>query len=211
MESIKKLLRELENHPTHDKKLYSKNKYKDFRRHKYTEEDNYDEDIRYKRKDKHYPIWEKDAEEVNEYEEEYDSDNFTDRICEKLETLKEEHPEVFCILKVELFKLLHGPHFTKDLVEEALEAVTAKYGHRNKIKWTVEESEQIANKFGIHYELNNKYDWYYAINLMYLLYSEVLPDDLQTYVKLAYCWINDKSLPEGKPFIHYHHHIKYSK
>ena len=30
-------------------------------------------------------------------------------------------------------------------------------------------------------------------------------------IEQAYFWINDKSLPEGKPFIHYHHHIKYSK
>lgn len=138
-------------------------------------------------------------EELRDLEEE---------VWEYIETLKKEDPELFCLLKCDLWKALKGPHFDEEFAEEAVEELCEEHGKR-EARWKCDEAKQIAEKFGIKFGENfNKHDWFYALNLMYLLFSQVMQDNLQSYAKCAHAWLNDKCIPEGKSFWHYHRFLK---
>ena len=163
---------------------YGRNRYGRMRGSRFSEEEDEDEE---------YP------QELKELEEE---------VWDYIEELKKEDPELFCLMKCDLWKALKGPHFDEEFAEEAVEDLCEEFGKREP-RWKCDEAKQIAEKFGIKFgEDFNKHDWYYALNLMYLLFSQVMQDNLQSYAKCAHAWLNDKSIPEGKSFWHYHRFLK---
>lgn len=138
-------------------------------------------------------------EELKDLEEE---------VWEYIEEIKKEDPELFCMLKCDLWKAIKGPHFDEDYVEDALEEVAEHFGKREP-RWKCEEAKQIAEKFGVKFgEEFNKHDWTYALNLMYFLFSSVLQDNLQSYAKCAHAWLKDECIPDGKAFWHFHRFLK---
>ena len=189
MEKIKRLLEEME-----------RNK-RSRRGNRYDKEDRYTPGI-YRRR----MGFRRDDEDEDELPEELR--DLEEEVWEYIETLKKEDPELFCLLKCDLWKALKGPHFDEEFAEEAVEELCEEHGKREP-RWKCDEAKQIAEKFGIKFGENfNKHDWFYALNLMYLLFSQVMQDNLQSYAKCAHAWLNDKCIPEGKSFWHYHRFLK---
>ena len=55
-----------------------------------------------------------------------------DKFIDAMESLKEECPEMYHIIKFKLYEMINGPHFTKDLCEEALECIMEDYKELSK-------------------------------------------------------------------------------
>lgn len=125
-----------------------------------------------------------------------------------MESLKEECPEMYHIIKFKFYEMINGPHFTKDLCEEALECVIEDYKVK-EAEFEYEESKQVAKKFGVEFEDFNEHDWHYALNICYHLFKDLCKDDIQMCAKLTYLWLRDKAIPEGKAFYHYMKHLKH--
>lgn len=128
-------------------------------------------------------------------------------VWEYIEEIKHEDPELFCMLKCDLWKAIKGPHFDEEYCEDALEEIAKCYGKR-EIKFDHEEAEDLAEKFGIDFKEFNESDWCYALNLIHFMFCQILRDDLESYIRIAYNWITDKSIPEGKSFWHFHRFVK---
>lgn len=54
--------------------------------------------------------------------------------------------------------------------------------------------------FNTHY---NRYDFAYVMNMMYSDYYGTVPDDAETYFRMAKAFIEDKDAPEGKAWKYY--------
>lgn len=104
--------------------------------------------------------------------------------------------------------MINGPHFTKDLCEEALECIIEDYKVK-EAEFQYDEAKQVAKKFGVEFEDFNEYDWHYALNICYHLFKDICKDDIQMCAKLTYLWLCDKAIPEGKAFYHYMKHLKH--
>lgn len=157
----------------------------------------------YKYKHKRSRLFEDDEDDDSELFE-----GLEDKFIDTMESLKEECPEMYHIIKFKLYEMINGPHFTKDLCEEALECVIEDYKVK-EAEFEYEESKQVAKKFGVEFEDFNEYDWHYALNICYHLFKDICKDDIQMCAKLTYLWLCDKAIPEGKAFYHYMKHLKH--
>lgn len=161
------------------------------------------DDEEHKYKHKRSRVFEDDEDDDSELFEDLE-----DKFIDAMESLKEECPEMYHIIKFKLYEMINGPHFTKDLCEEALECVMEDYKAK-EAEFEYEESKQVAKKFGVEFEDFNEHDWHYALNICYHLFKDLCKDDIQMCAKLTYLWLRDKAIPEGKAFYHYMKHLKH--
>ena len=161
------------------------------------------DDEEYKYKHKRSRLFEDDEDDDSELFEDLE-----DKFIDTMESLKEECPEMYHIIKFKLYEMINGPHFTKDLCEEALECIMEDYKAK-EAEFEYEESKQVAKKFGVEFEDFNEHDWHYALNICYHLFKDLCKDDIQMCAKLTYLWLRDKAIPEGKAFYHYMKHLKH--
>lgn len=80
------------------------------------------DDEEYKYKHKRSRLFEDDGDDDSELFEDLE-----DKFIDAMESLKEKCPEMYHIIKFKLYEMINGPHFTKDLCEEALECVIEDY------------------------------------------------------------------------------------
>lgn len=69
--------------------------------------------------------------------------------------------------------------------------------------WTIEETDSVAKQHNISYVNFNRYDWNYALNMIYSDYYGAVPNDVTMYVRLANKFLNDKDGKEGKALNYY--------
>lgn len=149
-----------------------------------------------------------DEEETKEEDKDLIAADLEEEIWGYIDHIKSEDPDLYCLLKCNLWKIIKGPHFDHDYINEAIHYLAETFGKREP-RWKCEETKQIGEKFGVKFnDEHSECDWCYAMNLMYFLFSKLIQDNLQAYVKYACEWLNDISIPEGKAFWHYHRVLK---
>lgn len=225
MEGMKKLLREMteRGNKKGSRKRYDSYESKEHRRRKYydkeydREEDEEDEGYKERygrsRKGKEGYGYKGKARLFKELDgdDDFDLELFEDleeKILKAMETLEEECPEMYHMIKFKVYEMANGPHFTEELCEEALECVCEEY-KRREAEFDLEEAKQIAKKFGVDFKEFNEHDWCYALNICHCLFEDLCKEDLQMCAKLTYLWLCDRAIPEGKAFYHYMKHLKY--
>lgn len=129
-------------------------------------------------------------------------DHIIDIMDNILMELKEAHPEKYAKIKNKLYIATSGYHFNESMLEEALESVVNDDGTKGP-KWSLSETDSVANNNNISMKTFNQYDWNYVMNIMYSDYCEVLGDNTTSYIKLAHKFLNDKDAPEGKALRYY--------
>lgn len=128
-----------------------------------------------------------------------------DVICtmdEFLNEFKEAHPDKYSILKNKLYIATNGYHFNESILEDALEHMINDDGTKGA-KWSLNETNSVANSNGVSMKNFNQYDWNYVMNMVYSDYCEVLGDNTTSYIKLAHKFLNDKDAPDGKALRYY--------
>lgn len=116
-----------------------------------------------------------------------------------LETLNKKDTELFNCLEMDIFKYLNIKHFTKELSEQAVSGLVNEDGTTGE-HWSLSQTTELLRKYALGDNTFNEYDWYYVLNMIYSDYYGAFPDELETYVKLANKFLNDKDAEEGKAF-----------
>lgn len=112
-----------------------------------------------------------------------------DDFVEEVKELHKEKAEDF-ILMVDL---LLNPHFSKKTAEYVVSKMKNKddsYGEH----WDYETTTRVLEAKGYDFK---PCDWYYVLNMMYSDYYKSGRSD-DTYIELAYDFLNDEDAPDGK-------------
>lgn len=124
-----------------------------------------------------------------------------------LDMIKETHHDLYEDLEMYLYKMIYGCHFCEDLLKKALEHMVNEDGTKGG-HWKIEQTNSVARSKGIMFDKFNEYDFNYVMNMMYSDYYGAVPNDTDTYYKMALKFLNDKDAPEGKAFKYYFKLIK---
>ncbi len=114
-------------------------------------------------------------------------------ICSALEKLKLHCPDLFYYTLYELHCVAYGPHFDECLAKLAVSKMQNVDGTTGE-HWSMEQTNQLAEQHGI----KHKADWYYALNMIYSDFSNAVPNETSTFVKMAKAYMCDPDAPNGK-------------
>ena len=128
-------------------------------------------------------------------------------LTKAFDELKEKDYEMYEELELDLYKEIHGCHFTEWYLSKALECMinedNTKGGH-----WPIPTTTQVANNIGIKFSHFNEYDWNYVMNMLYSDFYKLFGNDTDMYAKIAKYFLEDKDAPEGKA-LKYHLAMKH--
>ena len=116
--------------------------------------------------------------------------------------LKIKDYEMYEELELDLYKEMYGCHFNDWLLEKALSKMVNEDGSKGG-HWTLEQTQNVARSLGIKYEDFNAYDWCYVMNMIYSDYYGSVPNDVDTYGKMAKKFLEDKDAKEGKAYCYW--------
>lgn len=119
-----------------------------------------------------------------------------------LSMLKETNPETYKDLERYLYKEVYGLHFNDWLLNEATSKMKNEDGSVGA-HWNLEQTNQVAKSNDIRFSNFNEYDWNYVLNMMYSDYYGAVPNDINSYIRLAVKFLEDKDAKEGKAYCYY--------
>ena len=123
-------------------------------------------------------------------------------VADQFDRLKESMPKLYREMECELYEAIYGNHFTSWKYEWAVSKLENKDGTKGP-HWTLEQISEYVKPRGIPTAAYNIYDFAYAMNVMYSDYFGTVPDNVDTYFKMAKAFIEDKDAPNGKAFRYY--------
>lgn len=124
------------------------------------------------------------------------SDMLDELICD----LKEKNPKLYKKYKEELYELANGKILTEDMAYVWVEEMIPEHEH-----WTIEETTKAMNN--LNYDCD-KIDYYVVANMMYNDYYELVKNDEEMALKMAYMWLNDEDSVKDKLYEYYRHIAK---
>lgn len=125
-------------------------------------------------------------------------EELTEMVDDFVEEVKEHHHEKAMHFLTEV-DLLLNPHFTKETAKYAVSKMKNKDGSTGE-HWSKETTDKVLESKGYHF---NHCDWYVALNMMYSDYYKSGRSD-DTYIELAYDFLDDEDAPEHKMKKYYH-------
>ena len=130
--------------------------------------------------------------------------NKMERLGEMLEELIggliESHHELYEDYKEELYELAYGRKLNKELAIEWVSEMKPIGEH-----WTLEQTTSAKESLG--YELDN-IDFYVVSNMIYNDYNDLVKDNEELALKLAYDWLHDEDAKDNKLYCYWKHIIK---
>lgn len=102
----------------------------------------------------------------------------------------------------EIYEKEHGRHFGKELYEYAVAGMENEDGTKGP-HWSVEEAANYAKAKGLSLTRFNEYDLAYAMNMVYSDYKGAIPDNTESYFRVARAFLEDKDAPEGKAYLYW--------
>lgn len=105
-------------------------------------------------------------------------------------------------LEMCLYKKVYGYHFSDWMLKKALEKLENEDGTVGA-HWNLEDTTSVAKQFEVVFKDFDKYDWCYVMNMLYSDYFGAVPNETNTYVKLAKKFLQDKDADPGKAFRYY--------
>lgn len=136
-------------------------------------------------------------EKIGENRKVEDMQKLGDMLADIIYMMKESHHELYEKYKMKLYGMAYNYKFTRDFAEELVEDMKP----RAEI-WDYDTTTQVKNKYG----LNNisPEDFYLVINSLGNDYGDVISiEEVDTYVKMAKAWIDDKDSKENKIWIYF--------
>ena len=121
------------------------------------------------------------------------NDMLDERICD----LKEKQPKLYKEYKMKLYEMAYGKVLTEEMAYNWVENMKPKGEH-----WTVEETTNAMANLGYNC---NKIDFYVVANMMYNDYYNLVKDDEELALKMAYMWLDDEDAVKDKLYEYYRH------
>lgn len=125
--------------------------------------------------------------------------NWAERLVDILECRLEGHKKIYENIEKDVYESVYGQHMSEELATEACEAMLNVDGTTGA-KWKKAETDAVAKNVGYDGCL---WDFYYVMNMFHSDYSDVMTGDATTFGKAAKHFIEDKDVPEGKPYRYY--------
>ena len=123
-------------------------------------------------------------------------------LMDQFDELKSSMPDLYEEMECELYEHIYGPHFTDWKYEQAVACLENEDGTEGP-HWTVQQITDYAKSRGASYRGYNEYDFAYAMNMVYSDYAGAVPDDTDSYFRIAKAFVEDRDAPEGKAFLYY--------
>ena len=111
--------------------------------------------------------------------------------------LKEQKPKLYKKYKDELYEMANGKVLTEETAYKGVEDMKLNGEH-----WTIEETTHAMKEMG--YNLNSM-DFYVVVNMMYNDYYDLVKDNEELALKMAYMWLNDEDSVKDKLYEYYKH------
>lgn len=121
-----------------------------------------------------------------------DMEHLTELVDDFVEEAREHHHDMVEDFLIQV-DLLLNPHFTKHTAEYVVSKMENKDGSTGE-HWSKETTDKVLKAKGYDF---NPCDWYYVLNMMYSDYYKSGRSD-DTYIELAYDFLDDKDGPHGK-------------
>lgn len=121
------------------------------------------------------------------------NDMFDELICE----LKEQKPRLYKEYKEELYEIAYGKVLTEEMACDWVKKMKPKGEH-----WAMEETTNAMDSLGYNC---NKLDYYVVCNMMYNDYYDIVKNDEELALKMAYMWLNDEDSVKDKLYEYYKH------
>lgn len=118
-----------------------------------------------------------------------------DMLEELVLELKESHHEVYDKYKNELYELAYGKTINKEMATEWVKSMKPIGEH-----WNIEQTTSVKESLG--YNVDN-IDFYVVANMMYNDYNDLVKDNEDLAIKLAYDWLNDEDTKENKLYCYW--------
>lgn len=115
-------------------------------------------------------------------------------LIDLIDKLKYSDYDKYKRIELKLYRKVYGDHLTEELAHEWVEEMENKDGTKGE-HWSMEET----SKYAMNY---NKADFYAVLNMMYSDYYNP-KFDTSTYIQMAYDWLSDKDVGDGKTLKYY--------
>lgn len=125
-----------------------------------------------------------------------------DILINHAEKLKAAHPDMYEDLVENFYVSVYGEHLCESSAMRAVEGMKNTDGSIGA-HWSLAETDSVAKQHGLVWDLYNRYDWYYVLNMMYSDYYKLFGSSTETYIKLAKAWLEDPDVDEGKAYRYY--------
>ena len=119
-------------------------------------------------------------------------EHLTHKVDHFVEEVREKHPDMVehFLVKVDL---LLNPHFTRESSKYAVSMLKNKDGSIGE-HWDYDTTTRVMESRGYKFVAC---DWYYVLNMIYSDYYKSGRSD-DTYIELAYDFLEDHDAPKGK-------------
>jgi hypothetical protein len=130
--------------------------------------------------------------------------NKMDKLGEMLEkliyNLKDEHEEEYEKYKTELYELAYGKKISREMAVEWVNSMKPLGEY-----WTIDQTTNAMQTLG--YNLDS-IDFYVAANMIMNDYSDLLEEEEELALKMAYDWLNDEDAKDNKLYCYWKHIVK---
>jgi hypothetical protein len=123
-------------------------------------------------------------------------------LSEQFDRLKRIMPELYEDMEEDLYEHIYGHHFTAWKYDCAASKFENQDGTTGP-HWSVEDVTSVAKTRNIEFTRYNEYDFAYVINMIYSDYYGSVTDNVESYLKIAKAFLEDKDAPEGKAYRYY--------
>lgn len=139
-------------------------------------------------------------EKIGESKEVAKMNELGDMLVELVEGLEESHPEEYKKYSSELYEMAYGKKVTKDMAIEWVSDMKPVGEH-----WTIEDTTGAKESLG--YDLDNV-DFYVVANMIYNDYNDLVRDNEELALKMAYDWLHDEDAKDNKLYCYWKHIVK---
>lgn len=139
-------------------------------------------------------------DKIGETKEVEKMERLGDMLEELIYGLKDSHKEEYEEYNDELYELAYGKKINKEAATKWVNDMKPIGEH-----WNIEQTTSAKDSLG--YNLDN-IDFYVVANMMYNDYNDLVKDNEEMALKLAYDWLNDEDAKDDKLYCYWKHIIK---
>lgn len=126
-----------------------------------------------------------------------DMEELSEMLEDTIYKLKETDPKCYKKYKMKLYEMAYGKVLTEKMAYNWVQEMKPKHEH-----WTIEETTSAMTSLGYNC---NKIDYYVVANMMYNDYYNLVKDDEELALKMAYMWLDDEDAVKDKLYEYYRH------
>lgn len=139
-------------------------------------------------------------EKIGENKNSSDMEKMGDMLAEIIEQTKESHHELYEKYKMELYEMAFGKKISEDMAEKWVQSMRPMGEY-----WTMQDTTNAMHSMG--YNLD-EIDFYVVANMMKNDYRDIIAENDEMALKLAYDWLDDEDAKASKLYNYWKYVIK---